>query len=139
MSGVRVAVVHNGIIENHSELRDRLTALGYSFTSETDTEVIAHLMAHKLESGKELFAAVVETAAELEGAYALAAASPEDGNRIVVTREGSPLVIGLGEGENFIASDVTALLPVTRKFIFLEDGDVAEVRRDGVTIYNSSW
>jgi glucosamine--fructose-6-phosphate aminotransferase (isomerizing) len=138
MSGVRVAVVHNGIIENHSELRNRLTALGYSFTSETDTEVIAHLMAHKLESGKELFAAVVETAAELEGAYALAAASPEDGNRIVVTREGSPLVIGLGEGENFIASDVTALLPVTRKFIFLEDGDVAEVRRDGVTIYNSS-
>lgn len=138
MSGVRVAVVHNGIIENHNELRDRLTTLGYSFTSETDTEVIAHLMAHKLESGKALFAAVVETAAELKGAYALAAASPEDGDRIVVTREGSPLVIGLGEGENFIASDVTALLPVTRKFIFLEDGDVAEVRRDGVTIYNSS-
>ncbi len=138
MSGVRVAVVHNGIIENHNELRDRLTTLGYSFTSETDTEVIAHLMAHKLESGKALFAAVVETAAELKGAYALAAASPEDGDRIVVTREGSPLVIGLGEGENFIASDVTALLSVTRKFIFLEDGDVAEVRRDGVTIYNSS-
>jgi glucosamine--fructose-6-phosphate aminotransferase (isomerizing) len=138
MSGVRVAVVHNGIIENHNELRDRLTTLGYSFTSETDTEVIAHLMAHKLESGKALFAAVVETAAELKGAYALAAASPEDGDRIVVTREGSPLVIGLGEGENFIASDVAALLPVTRKFIFLEDGDVAEVRRDGVTIYNSS-
>ncbi len=137
MSGVRVAVVHNGIIENHSELRDRLTALGYSFTSETDTEVIAHLMADKLESGKVLFEAVVETAAELKGAYALAAASPEDGDRIVVTREGSPLVIGLGERENFIASDVTALLPVTRKFIFLEDGDVAEVRRDGVTIYNS--
>ncbi len=137
MSGVRVAVVHNGIIENHSELRDRLTALGYSFTSETDTEVIAHLMADKLESGRALFDAVVETAAELKGAYALAAASPEDGDRIVVTREGSPLVIGLGERENFIASDVTALLPVTRKFIFLEDGDVAEVRRDGVSIYNS--
>lgn len=137
MSGLRVAVVHNGIIENHDELRDRLVGLGYTFTSETDTEVIAHLMAHKLESGTELFSAVVETAAELEGAYALAAASPEDGDRIVVTREGSPLVIGLGDGENFIASDVTALLPVTRKFIFLEDGDVAEVRRDGVTIFDS--
>jgi len=137
MSGVRVAVVHNGIIENHNELRDRLVKLGYEFTSETDTEVIAHLMAHKLESGADLFAAVAETAAELEGAYALAAASPEDSDRIVVTREGSPLVIGLGDGENFIASDVMALLPVTRKFIFLEEGDIAEVRRDGVSVYNS--
>lgn len=137
MSGVRVAVVHNGIIENHNELRDRLIASGYSFTSETDTEVIAHLMAAKLESGKELFEAVVETAAELEGAYALAASSPEDADRIVVTREGSPLVIGLGDGENFIASDVAALLSVTRKFIFLEEGDIAEVRRDSVTVYNA--
>ncbi|WP_167631911.1 glutamine--fructose-6-phosphate transaminase (isomerizing) [Mariprofundus ferrooxydans] len=134
MSGVRVAVVHNGIIENHRELRDRLLALGYTFTSETDTEVIAHLLAHKLEGGRDLYAAVVEAAAELDGAYALAAASPEDPDRIVVTREGSPLVIGLGEGENFIASDVAALLPVTRRFIFLEEGDVAEVRRDGVTV-----
>ncbi|MCF7822353.1 MAG: glutamine--fructose-6-phosphate transaminase (isomerizing) [Mariprofundaceae bacterium] len=137
MSGVRVAVVHNGIIENHAELREQLLKLGYEFTSETDTEVIAHLMASKLESGRSLFDAVVETAAELEGAYALAAASPEDGDRIVVTREGSPLVIGLGEGENFIASDVAALLQVTRKFIFLEEGDVAEVRRDGVTVFDS--
>ena len=138
MSGVRVAVVHNGIIENHAQLRDRLVEKGYAFTSETDTEVIAHLMADKLESGLSLRAAIVATAGELEGAYALAAASPEDGDRIVVTREGSPLVIGIGEGENFIASDVTALLPVTRSFIFLEEGDVAEVRRDGVTIYNSA-
>ena len=138
MSGVRVAVVHNGIIENHAQLRDRLIEKGYAFTSETDTEVIAHLMADKLESGLSLRAAIVATAGELEGAYALAAASPEDGDRIVVTREGSPLVIGIGEGENFIASDVTALLPVTRSFIFLEEGDVAEVRRDGVTIYNSA-
>ncbi|PIW51347.1 MAG: glutamine--fructose-6-phosphate transaminase (isomerizing) [Zetaproteobacteria bacterium CG12_big_fil_rev_8_21_14_0_65_54_13] len=137
MSGVRVAVVHNGIIENHALLRDRLVALGYTFTSETDTEVIAHLLAHKLEDGKDLYAAVVETAAELEGAYALAASSPEDADRIVVTREGSPLVIGLGEGENFIASDVAALLPVTRRFIFLEEGDVAEVRRDGVSVCNA--
>jgi glucosamine--fructose-6-phosphate aminotransferase (isomerizing) len=138
MSGVRVAVVHNGIVENHNTLRDRLLEQGYSFTSETDTEVIAHLLAHKLESGRDLFSAVLEASQELTGAYALAVASPEDGDRIVVTRAGSPLVIGLGEGENFIASDVTALLPVTRSFIFLEEGDIAEVRRDGVTIYNSA-
>jgi glutamine---fructose-6-phosphate transaminase (isomerizing) len=138
MSGVRVAVVHNGIIENHAELRHRLEALGYEFTSETDTEVIAHLMAHKLEAGLNLFAAVVQSISELDGAYALAAASPEDGERIVVARAGSPLVIGLGEGENFIASDVTALLPVTRRFIFLEEGDIAEVRRDGVSIFDAA-
>ncbi|ATX82646.1 glutamine--fructose-6-phosphate transaminase [Mariprofundus ferrinatatus] len=137
MSGVRVAVVHNGIIENHNALRDALLAKGYVFTSETDTEVIAHLMADKLESGKELLQAVVEATAELDGAYALAASSPEDSDRIIVAREGSPLVIGLGEGENYIASDVAALLSVTRKFIFLEEGDVAEVRRDGVSIYNA--
>jgi len=137
MSGVRVAIVHNGIIENHNELRDRLVALGYEFSSETDTEVIAHLMAHRLESGADLFTALKETSKELEGAYALAAASPEDGDRIVVSREGSPLVIGLGEGENFIASDVMALLPVTKRFIFLEEGDIAEVRRDGVTVYDA--
>ncbi|HCS13621.1 MAG: glutamine--fructose-6-phosphate transaminase (isomerizing) [Zetaproteobacteria bacterium CG06_land_8_20_14_3_00_59_53] len=137
MSGVRVAVVHNGIIENHAELRSRLVALGYEFTSETDTEVIAHLMAHKLEGGLDLFAAVKQTAAELDGAYALAAASPEDGERIVVTRAGSPLVIGLGNGENFIASDVAALLPVTRSFLFLEEGDIAEVCRDGVTVFDA--
>ncbi len=138
MSGVRVAVVHNGIIENHKELRDRLAGLGYRFTSETDTEVIAHLMAHKLEAGADLFSAVGEVADELEGAYALAAASPEDGERIVVTRSGSPLVIGVGQGENFIASDVMALLPVTKHFIFLEEGDTAEVRRDGVNIFDAS-
>jgi len=138
MSGVRVAVVHNGIIENHAELRQQLEKLGYEFTSETDTEVIAHLMAHKLEAGEDLFAAVSQTAAELDGAYALAATCPEDGNRIVVTRAGSPLVIGLGDGENFIASDVAALLPVTRSFIFLEEGDIAEVRSDTITIFDAS-
>ncbi len=138
MSGVRVGVVHNGIIENHNELRDRLIGLGYSFTSETDTEVVAHLMAHKLESGKSLFDAVVESAAELEGAYAIAATCPDNTDSIVVTREGSPLVIGLGEDSNYIASDVTALLSVTRRFIFLEEGDVADVRRDGVTVFNAS-
>ena len=136
MSGVRVAVVHNGIIENHDALRDRLLALGYGFTSETDTEVIAHLLADKLEKGLDLFTAVQEARRDLRGAYALAAASPEESERIVVTREGSPLVIGLGDGENFIASDVAALLPVTRRFIFLEEGDIAEVRRDGVTVFD---
>jgi len=94
-------------------------------------------MADKLETGLDLLAAVVAAAAELDGAYALAAASPEDADRIVVTRAGSPLVIGIGEGENFIASDVAALLSVTKRFIFLEEGDVAEIRRDGVTIYNT--
>jgi len=138
MSGVRVAVVHNGIIENHAELRRELEGFGYEFTSETDTEVIAHLMAHKLEAGIDLFAAVAQTVEELDGAYALAAASPEDGERIVVTRAGSPLVIGIGDGENFIASDVAALLSVTRDFIFLEEGDIAEVRRDAVTVFDAS-
>jgi len=136
VSGVRVAVVHNGIIENHAALRVRLVGQGYTFTSETDTEVIAHLLAAKLESGADLLTAVNAAAAELDGAYALAAASPEDADRIVVTRAGSPLVIGVGEGENFIASDVAALLSETKQFIFLEEGDVAEIRRDGITIFN---
>jgi len=138
VSGVRVAVVHNGIIENHVQLRDYLVGKGYTFTSETDTEVIAHLMADKLESGANLLDSVIAVAAELDGAYALAAASPEDAQRIVVTRAGSPLVIGLGDGENFLASDVAALLSVTKRFIFLEEGDVAEVRRDRITIYNAA-
>ncbi len=137
MSGVRVAVVHNGIIENHADLRDRLIAQGYHFTSETDTEVIAHLMAHQLDSGMDLLAAVIETTRALDGAYALAAACPEDASRIIVSRAGSPLVIGLGEGENFIASDVTALLSETNRFMFLEEGDVAEVRRDGVSVFDA--
>ncbi len=138
MSGERVAVVHNGIIENHGSLREQLTKQGYRFTSETDTEVIAHLLAEKLDSGKDLFSAVREASSEMTGAYALAVASPEDADRVVVTREGSPLVIGVGEGENFVASDVFALLPVTRNFIFLEEGDIAEIRRESVTVYNAA-
>ncbi len=137
MSGVRVAIVHNGIIENHQPLRDRLDSLGYRFTSETDTEVIAHLMAHHLDAGLDLLQAVRRTVGELKGAYALAAASPEDGERIVVARLGSPLVIGLGDGENFIASDALALAGETQRFIFLEDGDIAEIRRDGVTVFDA--
>ncbi len=138
MSGVRVAVVHNGIIENHNRLRDQLLEAGFTFSSETDTEVVAHLLAHKLESGQTLLQAVQGVRKEITGAYALAAASPESPDSIVVTREGSPLVIGVGDGENFIASDVAALLPVTQRFIFMEEGDVAEVSRDGITIYNAS-
>ena len=137
MSGVRVAVVHNGIIENHNELRAQLLAEGFEFTSDTDTEVVAHMLANKLNEGKDLLQAVQETRSEITGAYALAAASPEDPNRIVVTREGSPLVIGLGDGENFIASDVAALLQVTQRFIFMEEGDIAEIRKDGVTIMDA--
>jgi glucosamine--fructose-6-phosphate aminotransferase (isomerizing) len=138
MSGESVAVVHNGIIENHSELREKLQSEGFVFTSETDTEVIAHLLASKMRSGLNVFDAVVEASAEMSGAYAMAVANPDDCDRIMVTREGSPLVVGLGEGENFIASDVAALLPVTQRFLFLEEGDVAEITRDKVTVYDKT-
>jgi glucosamine--fructose-6-phosphate aminotransferase (isomerizing) len=136
MSGEKVAVVHNGIIENHAELRSELQAKGYFFTSETDTEVIAHLLAHLQEDEPDLLRAVQKAIKQLVGAYGLAVCSPKDADCLVVARAGSPLVIGLGDGENFIASDVFALLPVTQRFIFLEEGDVAEIRRDGVTIFD---
>ncbi len=136
MSGERVAIVHNGIIENHAELRAELEAAGYRFTSETDTEVIAHLLAHTLEHTPDLLEAVREATARLEGAYALAVIDPQQPDRMVVARLGSPLVIGLGVGEHFIASDVFALLPVTQRFLFLEEGDIAEVRRDGVRVFD---
>ena len=129
-----LAIVHNGIIENHEELRAELARLGYRFTSETDTEVIAHRIHHHLKTVGDLFKAVRATAAELEGAYALAVVSEADPERIILAREGCPVCIGIGVGENFVASDVAALLPVTRRFVFLEDGDVAEVRRDCVRV-----
>src|SRR5690349_12929621 len=129
-----LAIVHNGIIENHEELREDLKKLGYKFTSETDTEVIAHRVHHHLQSLKDLFKAVRATVAELEGAYALAVVSEAEPERIILAREGCPVVVGLGIDENFVASDVAALLPVTRRFIFLEEGDVAEVRRRAVRI-----
>jgi glucosamine--fructose-6-phosphate aminotransferase (isomerizing) len=129
-----IAIVHNGIIENHEELRDEARREGYEFTSETDTEVIAHRIHHHLRVTGDLFKAVRATVAELEGAYALAVVSQADPDRIVVAREGCPVVIGLGQQENFVASDVAALLPVTRHFIFLEEGDVGEVRRKSVRI-----
>ena len=140
MSGEKVAVVHNGIIENHAELRHELKALGYHFTSETDTEVIAHLLAHLMDSEPDLLKAVQMAARRLVGAYGLAVVSPDDPDRLIVARSGSPLVVGLGmfenAGENFIASDVFALLPVTQRFIFLEEGDIAEIRRDGIRVFD---
>jgi glucosamine--fructose-6-phosphate aminotransferase (isomerizing) len=129
-----IAIVHNGIIENHEELRADLLRHGYEFASETDTEVIAHRIHYHLEITGDLFKAVRATAAELEGAYALAVMSQHDPDRIVLAREGCPVVIGLGKDENYVASDVAALLPVTRQFIILEEGDVAEIRRKSVRI-----
>jgi glucosamine--fructose-6-phosphate aminotransferase (isomerizing) len=105
-------------------------AKGFFFTSETDTEVIAHLLAHLLESEPDLLRAVQKAVKQLVGAYGLAVSFPDEPDRLVVARAGSPLVVGLGQGENFIASDVFALLPVTQRFVFLEEGDVAEIRRD---------
>jgi len=136
VSGETVAVVHNGIIENHAELRAELTAAGYSFTSETDTEVIAHLLAHILDSEPDLLAAVRQAIGRLVGAYGLAVVSPAHPDRLVVARAGSPLVIGMGVGEHFIASDVFALLPVTQRFMFLEEGDLAELTREQVRVFD---
>jgi glucosamine--fructose-6-phosphate aminotransferase (isomerizing) len=135
MSGEQVALVHNGIIENHAELRRELKRRGYVFSSETDTEVIAHLLAEQLKSTPDLFAAVRQAVRKLVGAYALAVIRPEEPDRLVVARVGSPLVIGVGDGEHFIASDVFALLPVTQRFVFLEEGDIADIRRDSITVY----
>jgi len=129
-----LAIVHNGIIENHEALRADLERRGYRFVSETDTEVIAHRIHYHLQSVHDLFRAVRATVAELEGAYALLVVSEHEPERLILAREGCPVVIGLGVDENFVASDVAALLPVTRRFIFLEEGDVAEVRRQAVHI-----
>ena len=129
-----IAIVHNGIIENHEELRAESRRLGYEFSSETDTEVIAHRVHHHLDVTGDLFKAVRATVAELEGAYALAVISQKDPDRIVLARAGCPVVVGLGEHENYMASDVAALLPVTRRFIYLEEGDVGEIRRGSVRI-----
>ncbi len=129
-----IAIVHNGIIENHEALRAGLIDLGYGFDSETDTEVIAHRIHHHLTGSADLYEAVRATVAELQGAYALAVISERDPECVVVARAGCPVVIGLGIDENFVASDVAALLPVTRRFMFLEEGDVALVRRRSVRI-----
>lgn len=131
-----VALVHNGIIENHEEQREKLRALGYTFESQTDTEVIAHLIHHHLKDGDDLLVALQHTVKELTGAYALAVVSRAEPERFVCARMGCPLLVGLGEGENFVASDVSAVISATRKVIFLEEGDTAEIRRDGVRIFD---
>jgi glucosamine--fructose-6-phosphate aminotransferase (isomerizing) len=133
-----IAIVHNGIIENHEELRADLAARGYEFTSETDTEVIAHRVHFQLASHADLFQAVQATVRELHGAYALAVLSEKDPDTIVLARAGCPVVVGLGHGENFVASDVAALLPVTKRFQFLEEGDVAAIHRQSVEIVDAS-
>jgi len=133
-----VAVVHNGIIENHQTIRAQQIEQGHHFTSQTDTEVIVHAVHDQMEQGKDLLNAVRDTTKQLEGAFALGVISNSDKNRLIVARRGSPLVIGVGLGENFIASDVAALLPVTQNFIFLEEGDIAEITREGVKVFDES-
>lgn len=136
VSNGSVALVHNGIIENHTALRERQRREGYAFTSETDTEVVVHQIHAHLSRGKDLLGAVFDASGELEGTYALVVMSVAEPECLVVARRGSPLVIGVGIGENFIASDVFALLPVTQRFVFLQEGDVAVIRRDRITVYD---
>lgn len=137
VSGQEIALVHNGIIENHETLRADLQSKGYEFHSQTDTEVIAHLVAETRKTSSSLLSAVQTSVKQLEGAYGTVIMEPANPDRIVVARSGSPLVIGLGIGENFVASDQLALLPVTRRFIFLEEGDVAEITRNEINIYDA--
>ena len=137
LSRDKVAVVHNGIIENHEQLRTSLKESGYVFTSETDTEVIVHQFYQAMESTDGFLEAVKQAIKSLEGAYALGIMSTVEPDTLIVCRKGSPLVIGVGIGEYFIASDVAALLPVTQRFIFLEDGDIASISIDNLVIYNS--
>ncbi len=138
LSNNSVAVVHNGIIENYQQLKARLTAAGYHFESDTDTEVVAHLIDQQLhKNGGDLLLAVRNSVAQLTGAYSLGVMSRQDPTRLIAARAGSPLVLGIGIGEYFIASDVFALAPVTQTFVFLEEGDIAEVQREGFTIYDA--
>ena len=137
LSGGRVAVIHNGIIENYQEIKSELEAKGYKFLSETDTEVAAHLVYDNLKQGLGLTEAVQKAVARFTGAFALLVVDAEDPDRFVVSRVASPLVIGLGIGENFVASGVPALLPVTQRFIYLEQGDIAEITRREVNIFGA--
>jgi len=134
VSGDEIAVVHNGIIENHEEQRNRLKALGYEFESQTDTEVIAHLIHYYTQQGNGLFDATRQAVRELVGAYAIGVVALAEPQRLVCARMGCPLLIGLGENENFIASDVSAVLSVTRRVIYLEDGDVADLHTNVVKV-----
>ena len=132
------AVVHNGIIENHEELRELLKSRGYVFNSQTDTEVIAHLVEWEMRTASTLLEAVQKTVKQLTGAYGMVVLDREHPEHLVAARSGSPLVIGLGIGENFLASDQLALLSVTRRFIYLEEGDIAEITRRTVDIYDAN-
>ena len=133
-----LAVVHNGIIENHEEIRARLAAAGYQFVSDTDTEVVAHLVHLYWKRNDGLFAAVRQAVTELRGAYAIAVLSEKNPETMVVARKGAPLLLGLGNGENFAASDASALLQVTKQMVYLEEGDVAEIGLNGVHICDSA-
>ncbi len=135
MSG-DIAVVHNGIIENYQELKAELQQRGYQFVSQTDTEVIAHLVHWEFDHCHDLLKAVQQAVTQLTGAYGMVVMHRQQPEHLIAARSGSPLVIGYGVGENFLASDQLALLNVTRRFSFLEEGDVAEITRRSVTIYN---
>ena len=139
VSSDEIAVVHNGIIENYEVLRDRLKGQGYVFQTQTDTEVIAHLVHSNWHGpgGGDLLRAVQATTAEFHGAYAIAVISTREPGRVVGARFGSPLVVGIGDADHFLASDAAALLSVTRRVVYLEEGDVADVRREGYTIYDA--
>ncbi len=132
-----LALVHNGIIENHEAQRERLSALGYVFESQTDTEVVAHLIHHYRARGADLLSALQHAVSELDGAYAIAVIDKRDPSTMVAARMGCPLLIGLGDGENFIASDVSAILSATRKVIFLEEGDTASLTREAVRVFDA--
>lgn len=136
VSSDRIALAHNGIIENYEALREELLAAGYSFVSETDSEVIVHLVDRYYQAHGDLLEAVRTAVKRLEGAYAIGVMAKDDPGRIIAARMGSPLVVGKGIGENFIASDALALRPVTDRFIYLEEGDLVEVRRNSIAIWN---
>jgi len=136
VSNDSVAVVHNGIIENYRELKEELIAAGYRFESDTDTEVVAHLIDQRMRETGDLLAAMQQAVARLTGAYSLGVICRDDPDRLIAARAGSPLVLGIGIEEHFIASDVFALAPVTQTFVFLEEGDLADVRRESFTLYD---
>ncbi len=134
--GSKVAIVHNGIVENHESLRRELMATGAMLESETDSEIIAHLIVREIDAGRALLDSVAQACRRLEGAFAMAALSPKDPDTLIIVRVGSPLVIGLGDGESFVASDLDALLDQTNRFVVLEEGDMAEVQRDRLRIFS---
>ncbi|EHQ52785.1 glutamine--fructose-6-phosphate transaminase [Ectothiorhodospira sp. PHS-1] len=137
MSRDHIAVVHNGIIENYAEIRGELKAKGYDFTSDTDTEVIAHQIMDYCRQGMDLLESVQRAVTHFTGAYALGVIARDQPDRLIAVRQGSPLIIGVGIGEHFIASDIQAMLPVTQRFIYLENGDLAELRRDQVRLFDA--